>query len=156
MKNCVRVEILQTLIILLALSACGKNNQAARSGSTETARAATLPTITIDDVKLFVEIVQNPDERALGLMNRDHLPENRGMLFVFQVSQPLSFWMRNTFIPLDIAFIDEAGKIVDIQTMEPLDESKNYVSSAPAQYALEVNKGWFSRNNLKVGSIVSF
>ena len=89
-------------------------------------------------------------------MNREELPENQGMLFVFESTRILSFWMRNTFIPLDIAFIDDAGKIVDIQRMEPLDESKSYTSAAPALYALEVNAGWFAKNTIKVGGMVSF
>jgi len=78
------------------------------------------------------------------------------MLFVFESSRVLSFWMRNTFIPLDIAYIDAAGVIVDIQRMEPLDESKQYISAAPALYALEVNAGWFEKNGVKVRSTVQF
>jgi len=105
---------------------------------------------------LEIEIVQDAESRQLGLMYRDELAENLGMLFVFESTQVLSFWMRNTFIPLDIAFIDAAGVIVDIQRMEPLDESKQYISAMPALYALEVNAGWFENNGLKRGSKVQF
>ncbi|NUM67369.1 DUF192 domain-containing protein [candidate division KSB1 bacterium] len=91
-----------------------------------------------------------------GLMFREQLPEDQGMLFVFEMSRIQSFWMRNTFIPLDIAFIASDGKIVDIQHMAPLDESKSYISAAPALYVLEVNAGWFERHGVKVGAMVRF
>lgn len=116
----------------------------------------TVPEIKIDGIPLQVEIVQDAESRQLGLMYREKLEENHGMLFVFESTQILSFWMRNTFIPLDIAFIDAAGVIVDIQRMEPLDESKQYISAAPALYALEVNAGWFEKNGVNRGSNVQF
>lgn len=91
-----------------------------------------------------------------GLMHREQLPEDQGMLFVFEAAQIQSFWMRNTFIPLDIAFIDANGKIIDVQRMEPLDETRSYYSPAPVPYVLEVNAGWFERNGIKVGETVKF
>ncbi|NUO79125.1 DUF192 domain-containing protein, partial [candidate division KSB1 bacterium] len=81
---------------------------------------------------------------------------DEGMLFVFEEARIQAFWMRNTFIPLDIAFIDAGGKIIDIQRMEPLDETKSYFSPAPVPYVLEVNAGWFERNAIKVGELVKF
>ena len=144
-------------LFLVFVIACG-GNQGPSSGKSQTAqkKAASLPQITIDGISLSVEIVQDPEARQLGLMNREELPENQGMLFVFEVPQILSFWMRNTFIPLDIAFISETGEIVDIQRMEPLDESVNYISAKRALYALEVNAGWFAKNNIAVGGQVKF
>lgn len=112
--------------------------------------------IMIKEHPLFVEVVQTDEERMKGLMFREQLPEDQGMLFVFEFSRIQSFWMRNTFIPLDIAFIDSEGKIVDIQHMEPIDESKNYISAAPALYVLETNAGWFERHGVKVGDMVKF
>lgn len=112
--------------------------------------------ILIKEHQLFVEVVQTDEERMKGLMFREQLPEDQGMLFVFEFSRIQSFWMRNTFIPLDIAFIDSEGKIVDIQQMEPIDESKNYISAAPALYVLETNAGWFERHGVKVGDMVKF
>lgn len=140
---------------LLFVTACGAGKKPAQSTSGQTA-VAKLPKVIIDGVQIDVEIVQNPEERAQGLMHREELPENQGMLFVFQIEQRLSFWMRNTFIPLDIAFINAKNEIVDIQKMKPLDESRSYVSRAPALYALETNVGWFERNGLKVGAKVQF
>jgi len=140
------------LLSLLGGVGCGSNGQS--SGRQRPVEAS--PTLTIDGVKLNVEIVQDAESRQKGLMNRNELEKNEGMLFVFNSSRILSFWMRNTFIPLDIAFIAEDGRIVDIQRMAPLDDTTSYVSSAPALYALEVNAGWFSENGIKVGGQVQF
>ena len=115
-----------------------------------------LHAISVDGVRLHVEIAQDPEALANGLMFREELKENEGMLFVFESFRILSFWMRNTFIPLDIAYVDEDGTVVDIQHMEALDERKQYISKAPALYAIDTNAGWFKRNNLKVGSKVVF
>lgn len=145
------------LFLTLFLSTCGKReNRTATSAQSTEEQQKSAPSVKIDGISLEVEIVQDAESRQLGLMYREELAENRGMLFVFESTQILSFWMRNTFIPLDIAFINAAGAIVDIQRMQPLDESKNYISAAPALYALEVNAGWFEKNGVKVGSRVQF
>ena len=91
-----------------------------------------------------LEIAATPTERARGLMRRESLAENAGMLFVFSAESPLNFWMKNTLIPLDILYMDSAGVVVDIQTMIPQpgvpdSQLRNYPSAAPAQYALEIN-----------------
>lgn len=86
-------------------------------------------------------------------MNREALTRGEGMLFVFPESQPLSFWMKNTLIPLSIAYIDDEGIIIDILPMEPRDLSA-VSSSAPARYALEVNQGEFAYHRIKVGDKV--
>ncbi len=149
-----KLTILSNLFVALSvLVSIGCGGDGRTSGESP---VPALPTIIIDNITLNIEIAQDENTRALGLMHRQSLPENQGMLFVFESTRILSFWMRNTFIPLDIAFIDENGKIVDIQTMAPLDETKQYVSAAPALYALEVNAGWFKRNSLSVGSTVTF
>ncbi|MDP8947976.1 MAG: DUF192 domain-containing protein [Actinomycetota bacterium] len=125
--------------------------------ATKTARVSRLPTVTIDasgggEVRVRVEIADDDSERARGLMYRTALAENRGMLFVYEVEQKLSFWMKNTHIPLSIAFIDAEGRIVDIQDMEPLDDDPpSYVSAEPARYALEVNQGFFEERGVEVG-----
>jgi hypothetical protein len=85
-------------------------------------------------------------------MHRTALAENRGMLFVFRREEQLSFWMKDTLIPLSIAFIDSEGRIVDIQNMKPLDDDPpSYVSAEPARYALEVNRGFFEERGVEVG-----
>jgi uncharacterized membrane protein (UPF0127 family) len=100
---------------------------------------------------LGVELARTPEERATGLMYREELPEGRGMLFVFQDSQIRSFWMRNTFIALDIAYLDENLRIVDIQPMEPETED-DHPSARPAMFALEVPQGWFASKGIAVGA----
>ena len=99
-------------------------------------------------VTLQVEVADEPAERAEGLMGRTELPEGRGMLFIFPESQNLSFWMKNTLIPLDILFFDERKKFIGWQSMEPckIDLCKLYSSKKPATYALEVASGFFAQN----------
>jgi uncharacterized membrane protein (UPF0127 family) len=116
-----------------------------------------LRTMTIDNsegekVEVRVEIADDASERERGLMERTELGENRGMLFVFEEQHKLSFWMKDTRIPLSIAYIDSEGRIVDIQDMKPFDdELPNYISAEPARYALEVNRGFFEERGVEVG-----
>jgi uncharacterized membrane protein (UPF0127 family) len=129
-------------------SAAGKKTE---SGTSD------LPTVTIDasggkEVEVRVEIADGPFEQQRGLMYRTALEEDRGMLFVYRREQPLSFWMKNTRIPLSIAYIDSKGRITDILDMKPLDDKPpHYVSSGPVQYALEVNQGFFDERGVRVG-----
>ena len=99
------------------------------------------------------EIARTNEERAQGLMYRDKLPDGEGMLFVFERDDILSFWMKNTYIPLSIAFITHDGKIIDIKNMYPKDET-SVTSSRSVRYALEVPQGWFARAGVKEGDIV--
>jgi len=108
----------------------------------------------INGIRLTVEIVEKPRERSLGLMYRKSLPENMGMLFVYKRPVVMNFWMKNTYIPLSIAYIDTAGHIIAILKMEPLNTKKTYTSPAPAVWALEVNQGWFESNGVVVGDRV--
>jgi uncharacterized protein len=102
-----------------------------------------------------VEVADDLAEQAKGLMDRTALGENRGMLFVYPEERALSFWMKNTLIPLSIAFIDAQRRIIDIQDMKPLDDkAPHYVSAEPAQYALEVNRGFFEQRGVKIGDRV--
>jgi len=87
-------------------------------------------------------------------MFREKLDENRGMLFIFENEKLLLFWMRNTKVPLSIAFINSKEIIVDIQDMEPMTETEHR-SRFPAIYALEVNQGWFKKHNVRIGDTVS-
>ncbi|HEX9804266.1 MAG TPA: DUF192 domain-containing protein [Candidatus Dojkabacteria bacterium] len=106
---------------------------------------------------LTVEVADTQDERRVGLMNRHFLDYDRGMLFVFPKEEVLEFWMRNTFIPLDIIFVDEDKEIVYIQkNTTPLQESPTYSSIFPSKYAIEVNSGWSDTNNIEVGDTVFF
>lgn len=105
---------------------------------------------------LFIEIADSESERERGLMFRYALPGDNGMLFVFENERKLSFWMKNTFIPLDIAYVSAQGIINEIYRMEPVDYSIIYPSKQPAKYALEVNAGWFKKNGIKPGMKLDF
>jgi hypothetical protein len=105
---------------------------------------------------LTIELATTPEARSCGLSLRDSLPANRGMLFVYAEPEILTFWMKNTRMPLSIAFIDTAGRIVSIQKMNPFPITTIYASPVPALYALEVNQGWFEENGVGVGDVVEF
>jgi len=109
--------------------------------------------LTIKHQELRVEIADYPEAHHRGLMFRESLPENQGMLFVYREAHVLSFYMRNTKIPLDIAFLSDDGAIQQIEAMQPFDET-SHVSRQPARYALEVNQGWFARYQVAVGDRV--
>jgi len=117
----------------------------------------TLPKIPIylDDKEIWVEIVRTPEERARGLMGRKHLAEDEGMLFIFEKEDYHSFWMKDTLLPLSIAFIDRGGKILKIADMEPL-TLNSHPPPKPILYALEMRKGWFSANGIGVGEVLRF
>jgi uncharacterized protein len=100
---------------------------------------------------VVAEVAATADERAEGLMYRDEVPDGTGMLFVFQDSQPRAFWMANTYVALDIAYMDPSYRIVDIIAMDAL-ITDSYPSSAPAMFALEVRQGWFGEQAISVGA----
>lgn len=105
------------------------------------------------EIHMDVEIVATNESRAQGLMYRFDLPQNYGMLFVFPNSERRCFWMKNTYIPLSIAYINESGQIVSIHDMQPHDVS-SVCSLAPAMYALETKQGWYQEQNLKIGDSI--
>lgn len=111
--------------------------------------------VSINSNLLTVEIADTKNSRELGLMFRDKLDEGSGMLFIYNSPQILGFWMENTYIPLDLAYIDKNKKIIQIQKMRPKDRT-SVVSKVPVLYALEVNSGWFSKHNIRVGDYVEF
>ena len=104
--------------------------------------------------KLNIELANTYSKRETGLMKRKHLAQNDGMLFVFPQPNYMSFWMKDTYIPLDIAFLDDNGKILQIESMIPL-STKPVYSRNTCKYALEVNKGWFKDNDIKEGAIIA-
>jgi uncharacterized protein len=108
--------------------------------------------LTIKGKKIRVEVVRTEGEKARGLMFRDKLGADEGMLFVYEEEEFLTFWMKNTPLPLSIAFIDQKGRIVDIQDMEPF-SLRTHTSARPARYALEMNRNWFQKNGVNVGDV---
>lgn len=129
----------------------GAAADSARRGG-DTVRTTTL---RVGGHAVRAEVADREAQRRRGLMGRDSLPEDHGMLFVYPEQRTLSFWMRNTRIPLDIAFVDQRGAIVDIQTMEPQSEEMHR-SREPAMYALEMTAGWFEEHGVEVGDRVEF
>ena len=112
--------------------------------------------IWVKGIRIAVEVSDTPESRASGLMFREELAPDEGMLFVLDREQYLSFWMKDTQIPLSIAFMDRTGTILQTEDMTPFDTETLHRSSRPALYALEMNRGWFERNGVKVGDKVEF
>lgn len=133
-----------SIIFLVFVSACTS------SGTAQVTIQSDIP-ITVN-----AEIADDPQERAMGLMNRASLPAGQGMLFVFDDSAPRSFWMKDTLISLDIIFISADFEIVDITTMEPCKTliCSSYVSNGSAQYVLEVNAGFADEHGIEKGNKV--
>jgi uncharacterized membrane protein (UPF0127 family) len=111
--------------------------------------------LVVRDVTVKTEVARTPLEKEKGLMFRKILGENEGMLFFYEADQRLSFWMRNTYLPLSIAFISADGVITQIEDMRPLDET-TIVSIRSVRYALEANRGAFARWGAVVGDRVVF
>lgn len=103
---------------------------------------------------LIVEIVATDAERQKGLMNRDELAEDHGMLFIFEKEQRLSFWMKNTKIPLSIAYINKKGEILEIYDMEPYSLESISSKRSSIMYALEVNQGYFDDYGIEIGDYI--
>ncbi len=137
-----------TALILASAAACGGGDD---SG------LATVTVVSSDDegarAELSVEVPGTPEEFSRGLMFRESLPEDRGMLFVFGKDTQTGFWMKDTSIALSIAFIEEDGTILDIQDMAPL-STEAHGPPGPYRYALEVNQGWFDRHDFGPGDRV--
>ena len=100
--------------------------------------------------RIEAEVAADQANRMQGLMNRRSMAANQGMLFVFPQKDRHCMWMRNTFLPLSVAFLDEEGKIINIEDMKPQTDD-SHCAATPARYALEMNLGWFSGRGLKPG-----
>ena len=101
-----------------------------------------------------IEVVSTLEDRNTGLMHRKSLPDDGGMIFVWDRKKIQCMWMKNTLIPLSVAYIEDTGEIIGIYDMVPL-SMKSVCSKKPVLYALEVNKGWFKKNELNVGDFIN-
>ena len=136
------------LLGLSLLSGCGR---------ADTAKVATPKTvddrfaIKVGERTVQMQVAALPAELQKGLMFRKTMGEDEGMLFVFTVPQPQGFWMRNTTLPLDIGYFDGTGELKEIYPLYPLDERPVSSRSRTIQFCLEMNQGWFKRNEVKPG-----
>lgn len=115
--------------------------------------ASPLLQLSLGSGTLDVEVAANRHQRAQGLMNRTTMPESRGMLFVYPAPAYFCMWMKNTLIPLSVAFIDAQGQVINIADMTPHSET-NHCTQRNARYALEANQGWFAKHGVVPGAQV--
>jgi uncharacterized membrane protein (UPF0127 family) len=161
----VKHSLLGLMLVLLACNQPSAADSASPPSAANTVETAANPALESEGVRriplrlkdqtLQVELALTPAEQQQGLMFRKSMEPNHGMLFVFHEEQTLGFWMRNTYLPLSIAYLNAERKIVDIQDMQPLSE-QIHRSSQPAKYALEVNQGWFSTQQITLGTLAEF
>lgn len=152
--------VILTLIFPIMLSVAVLFRPAPTRAQSEAKLVLEKRKIKIGKQVLTVEIADTMEKRAQGLMFRTSLPKDHGMLFVFENEEELAFWMKNTLIPLSIGYFDRDKKLVNSMEMDPAPATeispKTYHSAKPAMYALEMTKGWFSRNKVGPGTAFSF
>jgi uncharacterized membrane protein (UPF0127 family) len=143
-------------------SACTLFRHAAASGLAAASLIAAAPSwsdplvtypLKIKGHAVRAELANTDEARMTGLMFRDNLPENSGMLFVYEHDGSYAMWMKNTYIPLSVAFIDRRGVILNIEDMEP-QTLDSHGSAGAARYSLEMNQGWFKKRGIKKGDKV--
>lgn len=153
-KLILKLQIVFFLLITTAGCAQANLNVTAQNNSSEPLVNDNKISITVADKKLRIEYADSPTERQLGLMYRRALCEDCGMLFKFDSQRIGSIWMKNTYIPLDLAYISANGEIIDIFPLQPHDLTA-VKSSEKVLYALEMNQGWFAKQDIRVGDRVT-
>ena len=141
-------------VAVLALAALLASMSASAQPADGKPQSLPITTIKVGPHPVAAEVAATPDQRTIGLMYRFSLPADHGMLFVFPEPQPLSFWMRNTYIPLSIAYIDVEGRILNVVEMAPRSDA-THPSRGEALYALEMRKGWFADKGVGPGTRVT-
>ncbi len=106
--------------------------------------------ITAGMYLIDTQVAATPQQREVGLMFRERMPQSEGMLFVFDRPSEQCFWMKNTLIPLTAAFVADDGRIVNLADMKPL-STESHCSKQPVRYVLEMNQGWFLKKGIKAG-----
>lgn len=148
--------------VLFTITACSQPAQNSTTDAGQTLRPSPVPlpqAVFPDGFAVDLDLALTPEEISSGLMFRPSLPENRGMLFLFDQPRLPSFWMKNTLIPLDLVFLDETGAVVDvIADVQPCaaDPCPNYPPSSPAQAVLEIGARVAAAHNVEVGSTITF
>ena len=144
-----RLNALRTALASLALSAILGTTVGAASAQDGPQKLSTIK-LSAGMHVLNVEVAQSPQEHGIGLMFRTSMPTNDGMLFVFDRPSQQCFWMKNTLLPLSIAFIADDGSIVNLDTMKP-QTLDSHCSTKQVRYVLEMNDGWFAKRGIKAG-----
>ena len=161
----IRVALLWLMIGLLTTGCSGGGCGGSKSGadSSTAQEGQPLSGLPVTTVRIFpdgasyevsAEVVTTPEDQATGMMYRTELDENAGMLFVFDSQRYLSFWMKNTLIPLDMIFINSDKEIVDINHNATPRSTNSFAAAAPALYVLEVNGGYCTERNIQIGDRV--
>jgi uncharacterized membrane protein (UPF0127 family) len=136
-------------VLLLAIAACAASSQAQDQPQN---LAAT--TLKVGMHSIRAQLAITPIQRQIGLMHRREMPTQEGMLFVFDEPSQQCFWMRNTLIPLSIAFLADDGTVVNVADMKPQSDD-SHCSAKPVRFALEMNQGWFAKRGVKPGTRIS-
>jgi uncharacterized membrane protein (UPF0127 family) len=144
---------IKRLAVLALLGLAGLASLGARAQSGPQPKLPTTP-LTIGIHVVQAELAVTPEQQATGMMFRTSMGTNEGMLFVNDDAGVRCFWMRNTLVPLTIAFIADDGTIVNTADMEPRSE-KSHCSAQPVRFALEMNLGWFAKRGIKPGAKIS-
>lgn len=142
--------LLMVLMLVLGMPAQSGDDSSPDNPLFDTARMADSAQVVFPGTRLLVPVAARREERTRGLQGRQHLGPQEGLLFVFPQIHPQEFWMKNTPVPLSIAWLSQEGKILEIQQMEP--ETTNlHQPGQPAAMALEMSRGWFQQHDLSVG-----
>ena len=150
------------IAVLFTITACSQPAQNSATDAGQALRPSPIPlpqAVFPDGFAVDLELALTSEEISRGLMFRPSLPENRGMLFLFDQPRLPSFWMKNTLIPLDLVFLESTGAVVDvIANVQPCaaEPCPNYPPSSPAQAVLEIGAGVAAAHNLEVGSTITF
>ena len=145
MKNAIRfILILIPSIIMSTITFSNEKNNSTSKLTTS---------LSINEYKIIAEVADNEKLRTSGLMFRRSIKPNQGMLFIYEYSKFHCMWMKNTQIPLSVAFIDKDHKIINIKLMEPFNKTPQ-CSDKPAKFALEMNSGWFKKHKISPGQKV--
>lgn len=143
----VRPQLLSLLLLcaLATITACNQDSETADSSESG------LPIVDFGHAQVEVELAIDRTTQAQGLMHRKSMAEDHGMLFVFDQPKQMSFWMRNTHLPLDIGYLTADGVLREVYPLYPHDETSRKSIRSDLLFALEVNQGWFARHNVKPG-----
>jgi uncharacterized membrane protein (UPF0127 family) len=141
--------LLRHSLVLLLVAVC-----AASAWSQDQPQNLAATTLKVGMHSIRAQLAITPMQRQIGLMHRREMPTQEGMLFVFDEPSQQCFWMRNTLIPLSIAFLADDGTVVNVADMKPQSDD-SHCSAKPVRFALEMNQGWFAKRGVKPGTRIS-